>query len=348
MHISVIIPVYNTVTFVAEAIESALMQPEIGELLLIDDGSTDGSLDICRRYAGRHAQVRLLQHPGKRNRGVAASRNLGIASAACEYIAFLDADDVYLPGRFQAAHRIMPGNRRVDGVYDAIGTLHTDTNVTAWYRSQSQPEMLTVAEPIPPDQLFETLIRGGQGFFCTDGIVVRSSLFHRTGCFDESLRMGEDTAMWVRMSALGRLVAGTLTKPVGLRRLHATNTIYQSRHDNPYYAVRMAEALLEWGRQHRLPRRRMVLLTDWLFNFQMPKASDTTYFQRKLKEWIFYISFGRQHPLALRSPHYWNVIKASMGLKSLRNRKIVESKNKNHLTHANVVRHIGTEALKRT
>ena len=333
MHISVVIPVYNAASFVAEAIESALMQPETSELLLVDDGSTDGSFDICRKYAGRHTRIKLLQHPGKQNRGVAASRNLGIASATCEYIAFLDADDVYLPRRFQAARHIMPGNTQVDGVYDAVGTLYADVDVTEWYRAQSHPEMLTVTEPIPPEELFEALVCGNRGFFCTDGIVVRSSLFHRTGGFDESLRMGEDTAMWVRMSVLGRLVAGTLTSPVGLRRLHATNTIYKSRHDNSYYAVRMAEALLEWGRLHRLSRPRMILLTDWLFNFQMPHISNFTYFRRKLNELIFYISFCWKHPLALQSPHYWKVVRASVGMNCLRHQVAVGPKNKKHLTH---------------
>ena len=145
-----------------------------------------------------------------------------------------------------------------------------------------------------------------------------SLMLRRTGGFDDSLRMGEDTAMWVRMAVGGRLAAGCLTEPVGLRRLHATNTIYQSRHKNGFYAVRMAESLLAWGRRHSLPRRRMILLTDWLFNFQLQADNDVPYVRRKLRHFGFYLRFGLRHPLALQSGHYWRVIRASLGLKRRR------------------------------
>src|SRR5918994_2063107 len=85
--------------FIEEAIKSVFAQTyENWELLLVDDGSTDGSTQIALRYAERHpGKVRYLEHPGHQNRGMSASRNLGISQAKGEYVALLDADDVWLP-----------------------------------------------------------------------------------------------------------------------------------------------------------------------------------------------------------------------------------------------------------
>ncbi|HEX8089705.1 MAG TPA: glycosyltransferase family 2 protein, partial [Blastocatellia bacterium] len=95
--VSVIIIFLNAEEFIAEAIESVFDQTYSDwELLLVDDGSTDASAEIALRYAaGYRGRVRYLEHEGHQNRGMSASRNLGIASARGEFVAFLDADDVW-------------------------------------------------------------------------------------------------------------------------------------------------------------------------------------------------------------------------------------------------------------
>lgn len=98
---SVIVPFWNVRAFLSEAVDSVLAQTfQSWELLLIDDGSTDGSTQIARQYADRFPErIRYLEHDGHRNRGVAASRNLGICHAQGPYVAFLDADDVWFPNK---------------------------------------------------------------------------------------------------------------------------------------------------------------------------------------------------------------------------------------------------------
>src|SRR5215207_11709928 len=93
----------NAEKFIEEAIESVFAQTyDNSELLLVDDGSTDDSTQIALRYAERDPEkVRYLEHPGHRNRGMSASRNLGVSHAEGEYVAFLDADDVWLPYKLQ-------------------------------------------------------------------------------------------------------------------------------------------------------------------------------------------------------------------------------------------------------
>ena len=99
--VSVIIIVYNGETYLAEAIDSVLAQtwPDY-ELLVVDDGSHDGSRELTQSYVDAHPErVRLLRHPGGVNRGMSATRNLGLTHAKGELVAFLDADDIWAPGK---------------------------------------------------------------------------------------------------------------------------------------------------------------------------------------------------------------------------------------------------------
>ena len=100
---SIVTPFLNAALFLEGAIESVLAQTcDDWELLLVDDGSTDESTAIANRYAAAMpSTVRYLSHPKRRNRGASASRNLAIHHAVGEYLAFLDADDVYLPHKLK-------------------------------------------------------------------------------------------------------------------------------------------------------------------------------------------------------------------------------------------------------
>lgn len=120
--VSVIMIFRNAQAFIAEAIESVLAQTlKSWELLLVDDGSTDGSSEIAANYARCDpARIRLLAHPGRENRGMSASRNLGLHAASGRYVAFLDADDVYLPLRLQRHVEILDRQPGVDMVQSEL------------------------------------------------------------------------------------------------------------------------------------------------------------------------------------------------------------------------------------
>ncbi|WP_228442012.1 glycosyltransferase family 2 protein [Chryseobacterium nematophagum] len=102
MKISVIIPVYNAEKYVQQAVESALQFEKVYEVILVEDGSPDNVLSVCERLRDQYPRVKLFQHADKKNHGAGASRNLGIANASGDFIAFLDADDYYLSNRFDA------------------------------------------------------------------------------------------------------------------------------------------------------------------------------------------------------------------------------------------------------
>ena len=106
MRISVIIPVYNAEKFVSQAVESALQFDEVFEILLIEDKSPDNALQVCQQLAEKYERVKLYQHPDKENHGAGPSRNLGMEKASGDFIAFLDADDYFLPNRFDSEREL--------------------------------------------------------------------------------------------------------------------------------------------------------------------------------------------------------------------------------------------------
>jgi glycosyltransferase involved in cell wall biosynthesis len=110
--VSVVLPFFNAESFLDEAIRSVFAQDfQQWELLLVDDGSTDGSTAIARRYAMQHPdKVVYLEHAFHRNRGVGLSRNVGVKASCGAYIAFIDADDVWLPGKLSAQLEIFRKN----------------------------------------------------------------------------------------------------------------------------------------------------------------------------------------------------------------------------------------------
>jgi GT2 family glycosyltransferase len=101
--VSVVIIFLDAAKYIAEAIDSVRAQTLTSwELVLVDDGSTDGSSEIALRYATEDAaRIRVVAHPGRRNLGTGPSRNLGMKTARGRYVAFLDADDVYEPTRLE-------------------------------------------------------------------------------------------------------------------------------------------------------------------------------------------------------------------------------------------------------
>ncbi len=268
MQVSVIVPVYNAAGFVAQAAESALQQPETGEVVLVEDGSPDNSLEVCRSLAERHDRVRVLQHPGGANRGASASRNLGMKNARCPHIAFLDADDYFLPGRFKVAADVLDTNAECDGVHEAVGIRYQDEHGRQrWLESFMADEQMTkmtgMTRFVPPRELFDTLMTDDSGHIHLDGLVIRRSLLVRSGPMNENLgSMHEDTDFVLRLAAVGRLMPGRANEPVAVRRVHAENRIAAPRSRRRRFSDRMRcwMETYRWGRETHLGHVQMVMM----------------------------------------------------------------------------------------
>ena len=178
--VSVVIPVYNCDSYVEKAIVSALQQPEVTEIVVVNDGSTDSTLDILEQLQKQNPIIKVYHHKNKTNKGRSASRNLAIKKAIGNYIAFLDADDFYLSNRFTSDKKIFQENSEIDGVYNAIGAyFYRDATKS----ERNQLELTTIKKKFDSTLLFEALLSGKYGYFSIDGLTVKKSMFETIGYF---------------------------------------------------------------------------------------------------------------------------------------------------------------------
>lgn len=253
MSISVIIPVFNADKFIEKAVDSAAIQKEVSEVILIEDCSHDSSLSICYNLAKNNKIIKLIQHQEKCNKGVGASRNLGIDNANSKYIAFLDADDYYLPNRFVNDLQILENNTDIDGVYNALESFFYDEEE----RDRAKSTITTFKSPVEPTRLFEEMAPiGSGGFFHGNSLTVRASIFSKVGYFNEDLELSQDTHMWFKMALGSTLVAGVLDRPLAMRGVHFGNRI---RDKAKLHSLRpeLYHSLLLWALHNSVAKERL-------------------------------------------------------------------------------------------
>ena len=184
--VSVVVIFYDDERFLAEAIESVLAQTyPHWELILADDGSSDASTAIARRYATTDPQrIRYVEHPGHVNRGISATRNLGIAVTGGDYVAFLDSDDVWEPHKLAEQVAILEAHPDVGLVIGASLYWHSWSGEAA-----SADRLRPIGAPqdavARPPELATRLYPLGKGVApCPSTILVRRELLQRVGGFE--------------------------------------------------------------------------------------------------------------------------------------------------------------------
>lgn len=195
--VSVILIFLNGEAFIAEAIDSILAQTFADwELILVDDGTTDGASAIARAYADSHPErIRLIEHPGHANRGMSASRNAGIAVARGDYIAFLDADDVWMPRRLEVHVAILDRHPDV-GVVMAPTLMWRSWQTTgrSWFKPwQYLDSVIESGLPAhrviaPPEVAVSYLERRGGSMPGICSVTVRRDVALAVGGFNDDFR----------------------------------------------------------------------------------------------------------------------------------------------------------------
>ena len=222
--VSVIIPVYNAEKFLRKAVESAIVLDEVGEVLLVEDASPDNALQLCEELQGQYPNVKVLTHPFNENRGAAASRNLGIKNAHFPFIAFLDADDWYLPHRFRKANHIFNEYPKADAVYSS-SILDVNQEDFSQMKADSIDVRKIIGYDASPEIFFKYLLENHLVLFDTNGITIKKSFLLQEKLFDERLHLHEDTELWFRLYRKGNFYAGDIDKPVAVVRRHEDNRI---------------------------------------------------------------------------------------------------------------------------
>ncbi|MGH7781265.1 MAG: glycosyltransferase family 2 protein [Candidatus Binataceae bacterium] len=169
--VSIIIPAYNAAHTIGQALESALAQTFSDcEIIVVDDGSTDALESALAPYRDRISLIR------RRNRGIAAARNAGVAGAGGEYLAFLDADDIWMPERIEKTVSVLDSDPRCVLAFGGALTIDSDGTHTGEYSIEPDSNLNPgLAE-----------IVSGRAPLKASSILMRRAIFERVGGFDEA------------------------------------------------------------------------------------------------------------------------------------------------------------------
>jgi|GEM_PF-310960 len=244
--VSVIMPAFNAAAYIEEAIDSVLAQDYPNkELIVIDDGSSDDTVARVQAYGDR---VRLLTQA---NQGSAVARNQGLDAAKGAYIAFLDSDDVWLPGKLTAQVGYLEAHPDVGMIYADWLPWKRDKQSKAF----PSPETLIPAAPdagVPPEEI--PLLTEGSGWLYnrllfgsllhTITVMARRELIEQVGRFDPELKRGQDYDYWLRASRHTEI--HQLDRVFALYRLHGSGCITQWPDIN-YEKLVVEKALARWG-----------------------------------------------------------------------------------------------------
>jgi glycosyltransferase involved in cell wall biosynthesis len=241
--LSVVIPARNAARFIGEALDSVFAQ-ECGsvEVVVVDDGSTDGTAGVAQRY-GRG--VRVIRQEAS---GSARARNRGLDETSGELVAFLDADDIWLPGKTRLQLDVLESRPEVGLVFSDMVAFRDGRQED---RTYFQQRGFTGA--CTPSSIFL------HDMISTPTVILRRACLRASGPFDESLPIGQDTDLWFRL-ALAHPFA-VVDRPLVRRRFHDANVTRNSR--------LLARCVVEvWGRYMdrciaREPQSRRALEADF-------------------------------------------------------------------------------------
>lgn len=197
--ISVIIPTFNYAHYIHEALQSVLRQAHSPlEIIIVDDGSTDDTAELLTAYQDRVLYVR------QENRGTGAARNTGILRSRGDYLAFLDADDVWIPEKLNLQMQCFRLTPELDAVYG-----HVEQFVSPDLDARSATRLRHLHGSVQPAPIPSSLL-------------IRRPGFDRVGLFDESLRLGVEMDWYARLQDHG-LNSVMLRNVLYRRRLHGSN-----------------------------------------------------------------------------------------------------------------------------
>lgn len=204
--VSVVIPAYNAMAYLPETVESVLRQTFTDyEVLIVDDGSSDQILSWVSQVTD--PRVKLIS---QQNQGVSVARNTGIAQAQGEYVAFLDADDLWEPTKLEKQVRCLEDN-------PAVGLVYTWTAlIDQWGKPTSRVWISHIEGNVWEQIVVEDMISNGSS------PMVRRSCFETAGVFDPNLISSEDRDMWTRIAA--RYPFAVVKEILTFYRRHPGNT----------------------------------------------------------------------------------------------------------------------------
>ena len=194
---SVVCPAYNAERTIAAALRSVLGQTcEDFELIVVDDGSVDGTAGRVHALAAGDSRIRLRQQP---NSGPAAARNRGFSEASGALVSIIDSDDLWLPGYLDAAAAALSSQPEAGLCFCGIWVL--DDRTRRVHRETFELSQTDQSRYIPAGRLQVELLR--DNFIPASAVTITRDALEQSGGFDESLRLSEDWDLWLRVAHAG-------------------------------------------------------------------------------------------------------------------------------------------------
>jgi len=233
--VSVVIPAYNCGSFISDALDSVVDQnyPAL-EVLVVDDGSTDETCDVVARYGSAVTLIR------QRNAGAAVARNEGMRRAHGEYVALLDADDLWLPGKLRLQVDYLVRHADIAMCCTRWHLLHPDAAGHYHIERPAAPESAPV-DPKCAGWIYCELLLDCEVW--TSTVVMRRELSGRIGGFDAALRRGQDYDYWLRASRVTRI--DRLDAPLALYRMQVAHD--RKFPDTNWELTVIRRAIERWG-----------------------------------------------------------------------------------------------------
>lgn len=212
MFVSVIVPVFNASLFLESCVKSICVHNEVGEIILVEDGSTDNSLELCYNLQKIDSRICIYRHEKGKNLGAAKSRNLGIEKARFPYISFLDSDDEYYPNRFENSILLLESNCGISACYGKVLMKYTNSN---------NSKLMGVPNGMNHKSLFSYLLNGG--YFHTNSITLRKTVLEKLGGFNQNCWPHEDVELWIRLAYYSKIESLDTEDPIAEYKIHGNN-----------------------------------------------------------------------------------------------------------------------------
>lgn len=236
--VTIVIPTYNRSAWLAETVASAKAAASDAEIIVVDDASTDGTAELCRQMEGiRYIRV-------AKNSGTSHARNLAIAESSSDLIAFLDDDDLRLPGSLDRQVELLKRSPEAGLVYGR--TMFGDWRF-------GLPTGLVVPEECPTGDVYWPLLEGN--FIAMSTVVARKQSLIEAGLFDPDLQLLEDYDLWVRLA--DRYPVEALPEPVSIYRMRGESSGQKTsnRATHEQHHKKLHQSFLRRGRAAKASRR---------------------------------------------------------------------------------------------
>lgn len=209
--VSVCIASYNHERFIRQTLDSALAQTYKNlEIVVVDDGSSDGSLELLESYARQHPSIRVFTHPNRSNKGISATTNFAVEKSRGQYLAFLGSDDVWCADKLERQLPLFDDDPKIGLVCSRSYIIDE--------AGQRVPEVTIGTDVSNDPDVLVRMIRVNQIAALT--VVVRRECFEQLGLFDAAVY--SDWEMWMRIMAHWKV--GFIDEPLAFYRVHSYNT----------------------------------------------------------------------------------------------------------------------------